>query len=156
MADRTNPGSGELEMKSWLKKLKENQERKREERLRRYNDLVSKFIILLIAVCIVCLIAVMALFVQNDQLKKENDKLFLENGTNYNMTMLQIEYLESENKKLKDFILYNRTPNVEHTLIIDPDNPKVSKIIFTTNKVRVEFVDGKVEERHFLDYTLNI
>jgi hypothetical protein len=156
MADRTNTGPGELEMKSWLKKLKENQERKKEDKLRKYNDLVSKLIIILIAVCIVCLIAVTALFVQNEDLKKDNQRLIAENKTNYETNYNQIQYLETENKKLKDFILYNRTTNTEHTVVIDPQYPKVSKIMFTNNKVRVEFADGKIEERYFLDYTINI
>lgn len=156
MTDKKDHGSGELEMKSWLKKLKENQDIRKEEKLRRYNDLISKFIILLIAICIVCVIAIAALLMQNEDLKSKNEKLAGEykllNETSYQ----RIKLLEENNQKYQDFIFYNRTVNFEHTVYIDPKNPKVRQIVFTNNMVKVEFEDGTTQERYFIDYNINI
>lgn len=156
MANKDNHGSNELEMKSWLKKLKENQERKKEEKLRRYNDLVSKLIILLIAVCIVCVIAIAALLVQNENLKNDYSSLNASYNSLNQTSGERIKMLEAQNKKYQDFIFFNRTANVEHSVYIDPKYPRVSKIQFTNNMVKVEFVDGTTQERFFIDYNINI
>ena len=61
---------GTEHVQSWMKKLKESQDRKKDEKIRRYNDVVSRLIILLIGVCIVCVIVIAALIVQNEGQKK--------------------------------------------------------------------------------------
>ncbi len=81
------PATGELEMNDWLKKLKENQNRKKDEKLRKYNDIISKFIIILVAVCVVCFIAIAALAMENNNLYKSNEQLrsgYTQNETSLN------------------------------------------------------------------------
>lgn len=157
MIDGKAPEAGELEMKSWLKKLKENQDRRKEDRLKKYNDVISKFIIVLVAICIVCLIAIAALFIQNEGLKKDYQQL----GLSYDMLNAtknsDIARLQGENSDLKNFIFSNRSINdFQHTVFIDPNSPKVSKITFNTNKVTVQFADGTSQEKYFIDYNVNI
>lgn len=157
MIDGKAPESGELEMKSWLKKLKQNQERRREDKLKKYSDVVSKFIIVLVAICIICLIAVAALIIQNEGLRKDNQQLAADYST-LNLTKSNdLLKLQNENDDLKNFIFSNRSINdFQHTVYIDPNSPKVSMITFNTNKVTVQFADGSTQEKFFIDYTLNI
>ena len=72
MDGTSNPGTEHVQ--SWLKKLKESQDRKKDEKIRKYNDVVSRLIILLIGVCIVCVIVIAALIVQNEGQKKNMDR----------------------------------------------------------------------------------
>ncbi len=112
MIDGKAPESGELEMKSWLKKLKENQDRRREEKLIKYNDVISKFIIVLVAICIVCTISVAALFMQNQGLRNDNKQL----AANYDSLNIsknsQIQQLQNDNNDLKNFIFSNHRSTI--------------------------------------------
>jgi cell division protein FtsB len=147
----------ELEMNDWLKKLKDNQDRKKEEKLRRYNDIISKVIIVLVALCVVSFIAVAALAVENNNLYRQNDQLkstYVQNETNLNE---QITKLTSDNKDLREFIFSNRTFNsVEYTVNMDPTLPKVSKITFNNNRVHLIFVDGTSKDVFFIDNNLYV
>ncbi len=157
MIDGKAPESGELEMKSWLKKLKENQDRRREEKLKKYNDVISKFIIVLVAICIVCMIAVAALFMQNEVLRNDNKQLTASYDSLNISKNGQIQQLQNDNNDLKNFIFSNRSINdFQHTVYIDPNSPKVSQITFNTNKVTVQFADGTTQEKYFIDYDINI
>ena len=121
MIDGKAPESGELEMKSWLKKLKENQDRRREEKLKKYNDVISKFIIVLVAICIVCMIAVAALFMQNQVLQNDNQQLTANYDSLNTSKNNQIQQLQNDNNDLKNFIFSNRSINdFQHTVYIDP------------------------------------
>ncbi len=155
-ADKPTP-TGELEMNDWLRKLKENQDRKREEKLRKFNDMVSKFIIILVAVCIVCFIAIAALAVENNNLYRQNDQLksaYAQNQTDLNE---QIAKLTADNKDLREFIFSNRTfNNVEYTVNMDPSLPKISKITFNNNRVHLLFVDGTSKDVFFIDNNLYV
>jgi len=140
-----------------LKKLKENQDRRREEKLIKYNDVISKFIIVLVAICIVCTISVAALFMQNQGLRNDNKQL----AANYDSLNIsknsQIQQLQNDNNDLKNFIFSNRSINdFQHTVLIDPNLPKVSKIIFNTNEVTVQFTDGTQSVRYFIAEDFNI
>jgi cell division protein FtsB len=147
----------ELEMNDWLKKLKDNQDRKKEEKLRRYNDIISKVIIILVALCVVSFIAAAALAVENNNLYRQNDQLkstYAQNETNLNE---QITKLTSDNKDLREFIFSNRTFNsVEYTVNMDPTLPKVSKITFNNNRVHLIFVDGTSKDVFFIDNNLYV
>ncbi|AFD00027.1 hypothetical protein Mtc_1273 [Methanocella conradii HZ254] len=148
--------SGELEMNDWLRKLKENQERRREEKLRRYNDLVSKVIIILVGVCIVCFIAIVALAVENNNLYKQNDQLKA-SYEELNVTKSeQISKLISDNNDLRQFIFSNRSNNVEYTVNIDPNLPKVSMITFNNNRIHFVFSDGSAKDVYFIDTNLYV
>lgn len=152
------PSTGELEMNDWLRKLKENQDRRKEERLRKYNDIISKFIIILVAVCVVSFIAIAALAIENNNLYKQNDQLkaqYLQNETQLND---QIAKLTSDNKDLREFIFSNRTfNNVEYSVNLDPSLPKISKITFNNNKVHFEFADGSPpKDVYFVDSNLYV
>jgi cell division protein FtsB len=151
------PATAELEMSDWLNKLKENQDRKKEEKLRKYNDIVSKFIIVMVAVCIVSFIAIAALAIENNNLYKQNDQLkskYAQNETDLNA---QITKLTGDNQELRSFIFSNRTfNNVEYTVNVDPTLPKVSKITFNNNKVHFEFIDGSSKDVFFIDNNLYV
>ena len=149
--------SGELEMNDWLRKLKENQDRKREEKLRKYNDIVSKFIIVLVAVCVISFIAIAALAVENNNLYKQNDQLKVKYAQNETQLNDQIAKLSSDNNDLRQFIFSNRTFNdVEYSVNMDPSLPKVSKITFNNNKVHLDFVDGTSKDVFFIDTNLYV
>jgi hypothetical protein len=152
MDSGTNQGSEH--MHSWMRKLKESQERRKDEKIRKYNDVVSKLIIILIGVCIVCVIVIAALIVQNEGLKKSYDQVVLANQTNFEDQLGQISYLQAENKKYRDYIFYNRTPNIEHTVYIDPNNPKITKIIYNNNYAMLYFEDGTYKTVNFQDYAM--
>ncbi|WP_424357269.1 hypothetical protein [Methanocella sp. MCL-LM] len=154
-------------MHNWLRKLKESQDRRKDEKIRRYNDVVSKLIILLIGVCIVCVIVIAALVVQNESLKRDNGELLLANQTNYyaqqgliaslqNQSNGRITELEDQNRRYQEFILSNRTLNVDHTVYVDPGSPKVSKIFYNNSYITVEFIDGNKTTTQFVDYTINV
>jgi predicted PurR-regulated permease PerM len=158
---------GSEHMHNWLRKLKESQERRRDEKIRRYNDVVSKLIILLIGVCIVCVIVIAALVVQNENLRKSNNDLIVINKTNFesqqsliyglqNQSDDRIQTLEDQNKRYQEFILSNRTLNVDHTVYVDPASPKVSKIFYNNSYITVEFADGNKSTTQFVDYAINI
>jgi lipopolysaccharide/colanic/teichoic acid biosynthesis glycosyltransferase len=149
-------GAGELEMNDWLKKLKENQERKREEKLRRYNDLVSKVIMILVGICIVSLIAIVALAVENNNLYKQNDQLKA-SYEELNITKNeQISKLMSDNNDLRQFIFSNRSNSVEYTVNLDPSLPKVSMITFNNNRIHFVFTDGSTKDVYFIDTNLYV
>ena len=164
MIDAKKPESGDLEMKSWLAKLKENQEHRREDRLKKYNDAISKFIIVLLAICILCMIAVSALLIQNEQLSKQNQQWssnYNDLNASKNSEILQLasqnQQLQSDNNDLKNFIFSNRSINdFQHTVLVDPSLPKVSKITFNTNEVTIQFADGTQQVKYFIDYNINI
>lgn len=149
--------TGELEMNDWLKKLKDNQDRKKEEKLRKYNDIVSKFIIVLVAVCIVCFVAIAALAIENNNLYRQNDQLKSTYAQNQSDLNSQITKLTADNKDLRDFIFSNRTFNdAEYTVNMDPDLPKISKITFNNNRVHLLFVDGTSKDVFFIDNNLYV
>lgn len=149
--------SGELEMNEWLRKLKDNQDRQREEKIRKFNDMVSKFIVILVAVCIVCFIAIAALAVENNNLYRQNDQLKSAFAQNESALNTQITKLTSENTDLREFIFSNRSFNdVEYTVNMDPELPKVSKITFNNNRVHLLFVDGTSKDVFFIDNNLYV
>lgn len=149
--------SGELEMNDWLRKLKENQDNKKEEKLRSYNNLVSKFIIILVLICIACFIAIAALAVENNNLYKTNDQLQSSYNTLNNSANSQIAQLTSDNADLRNYIFSNRTfNNIQYTVNVDPTLPKVSKIIFNNNMVQINFVDGTSKNVYFIDSNLYV
>jgi cell division protein FtsB len=150
--------AGELEMNNWLKKLKENQDRRKEERLRRYNDIISKFIIVMVGIIIVSFIAIAALAIENNNLYKQNDQLKAQSLQNETMLNDQITRLTSDNKDLREFIFSNRSFNsVEYSINLDPELPKISKITFNTNKVHFEYVDGSPpKDVYFIDKNLYV
>ena len=148
--------TGELEMNDWLKKLKDNQDRKKEEKLRRYNDVVSKFIIVIVAVCIVCFVAIAALAVENNNLYRQNDQLKASYSQNISDMNSTITKLTADNNDLRQFIFSNRTDNVEYSVNMDPNLPKVSKITFDNNRVHLLFVDGTTKDVFFIDNNLYV
>lgn len=152
------PGSGELEMNDWLKKLKENQDRRKEERLRKYNDIISKFIIILVAVLVVSFIAIAALAIENNNLYRQNDQLKAQSLGNETQLNDQITKLSNDNKDLREFIFSNRSfNNVEYSVNLDPSLPKISKITFNTNKVHFDFADGSPpKDVYFIDSSLYV
>src|SRR5512138_88958 len=127
---------------NWLKKLKDSQDRKKDEKIRRYNDVVSRLIILLIGVCIVCVIVIAALIVQNEGQKKTFDQMVLNNRTNFDAQQAQINALKAdilnlqgENERYQAFILSNRTLNVVHQVNVDPSYPNVTRIVYDNNQI---------------------
>ncbi len=110
---------GTEHVQSWIKKLKESQDRKKDEKIRRYNDVVSRLIILLIGVCIVCVIVIAALIVQNEGQKKNFDQMVLTNKTNFDAQQLQIAKLNGDIQGLNGDIqqyknLYPHQPDHKH------------------------------------------
>ena len=99
MDGTSNPGTEHVQ--SWLKKLKESQDRKKDEKIRKYNDVVSKLIILLIGVCIVCVIVIAALIVQNESQKKAMDSLVLANNSTFNNQQVQMQTLQGQIQSLQ-------------------------------------------------------
>lgn len=158
MADDQPPApAGELEINDWLKKLKDNQDRRKEEKLRRYNDVVSKFIVVLVAVCIVAFVAIAALAIENNNLYRQNDVLKDEYARNQSDLNAQIANLTADNQDLWNIIFSNRSlSNTDYTVNIDPDLPKVSKITFNSNRVHLLFVDGTSKDVFFIDNNLYV
>src|SRR5208337_4303698 len=143
--------TGELEMSEWLRKLKANEDHKKEEKIRKYNDVISKFIILMVAVCVVCFIAIAMLAVENNNLYKQNDQLQASYNTLNDSKNTQIAQLTSDNTDLRNYIFSNRTfNNVEYTVNMDPTLPKVNKITFNNNMVHIDFVDGTSKDVYFI------
>jgi len=125
-------------MHNWLKKLKESQERRRDEKIRRYNDVVSQLIILLIGVCIVCIIIIAALVVQNENLRKSYDQVVANN----NSSQARITHLED----YPHTVYINKTG---HT------NPNVSRIIYNYSYATVVFEDGVNSTTQFADANMS-
>ncbi|HTY91071.1 MAG TPA: hypothetical protein VMC84_07845 [Methanocella sp.] len=149
--------SGELEMNDWLKKLRDNQDRQKEEKLRRYNDIVSKLIIVLVGVCIICFVAITALAVENNNLYRQNDQLKVQYAQNLTELNGTITKLTADNNDLRQFIFSNRTfNNADYTVNLDPALPKVSQITFNNNKVHLLFVDGTNKDVYFIDNNLYV
>ena len=149
--------TGELEMSEWLRKLKENEEHKKEEKLRKYGDVVSKFIIILVAVCVVCFIAIAMLAVENNNLYKQNDQLLASYNSLNDSKNTQISQLTSQNADLSNYIFSNHTfNNVEYTVNVDPTLPKVNKITFSNNMVQINFVDGTTKNVYFIDNNMYV
>ncbi len=149
---------GELEMNGWLKKLKENQDHRKEEKLRKYNDIISKLIIVLVALLVVSFIAVATLAIENNNLYRQNDKLKADYNTLNTSKSDEITRLTNDNKDLREFIFSNRSfNNVEYSVNLDPALPKVSRITFNTNKVHFEFADGSPpKDVYFVDKNLYV
>jgi cell division protein FtsL len=154
---------GTEHVQSWLKKLKESQDRKKDEKIRKYNDVVSRLIILLIGVCIVCVIVIAALIVQNEGQKKNFDQMVLTNKTNFDAQQVQINALKSdilnlqaENGQYKSFILSNRTYNYNHQVIVDPSFPKVYKIVYDNNEITLTFIDNTTKTSVFPSPEFNL
>lgn len=158
MADDQPPApAGELEINDWLKKLKDNQDRRKEEKLRRYNDVVSKFIVVLVAVCIVAFVAIAALAIENNNLYRQNDAIKDDYARNQSDLNAQIANLTADNQDLWNIIFSNRSlSNTDYTVNIDPDLPKVSKITFNSNRVHLLFVDGTSKDVFFIDNNLYV
>ena len=142
--------TGELEMSEWLKKLKENEDHKKEEKVRKYNDVISKFIIILVAVCVVSFIAVAMLAVENNNLYNKNDQLL----ASYNSLN---ESKNTQIAQLNNYIFSNRTfNNIQYTINMDPTLPKVNKITFNNNMVQIYFVDGTSKNVYFIDNNMYV
>jgi hypothetical protein len=165
---------GTEHVQSWLKKLKESQDRKKDEKIRRYNDVVSRLIILLIGVCIVCVIVIAALIVQNEGQKKNYDQLVQTNkivldqmaqanktgfdGQQSQIQLLQgqIQNLQAQNDKYQSFILTNRTLNVVHQVNVDPTYPNVTRIVYDNNQITLYFIDGTSKTTTFAGTEFNV
>lgn len=153
---------GTEHVQNWLKKLKESQDRKKDEKIRRYNDVVSKLIILLIGVCIVCVIVIAALIVQNESLKNSYDLMISTNNTTYNSGQLQVQSLQSQistlqsdNQKYRDFIFSNRTPNIVHTVSVDSHYPNITRIVYDNYQITLYFIDGTSKTTQFTSPEFN-
>lgn len=158
---------GTEHVQSWLKKLKESQDRKKDEKIRRYNDVVSRLIILLIGVCIVCVIVIAALIVQNEGQKKNFDQMVLTNKTNFDSQQVQINalkgdvqtldaQLEAQKEKYETIILSNRTFNYNHQVNIDPTFPQIVKIVYDNYQITLTFIDGTTKTSTFPSPEFNI
>ncbi len=155
-ADGKPAATGELEMNNWLRKLKDNQEQMKEEKLRKYNDIISKFIIILVAVCVVCFIAIAALAVENNNLYRQNDQLKVANAANESDLNVQIMKLTNDNNDLKAYLFSNRSNNIEYTVNVDPNLPKISKITFNNNRVHLTYLDGTSTDVFFIDNNMYV
>src|SRR5271157_418505 len=145
-------------MNDWLRKLKENQDRRKEERLRKYSDVISKFIIVLILICIFSFIVIAALAIENNNLYKQNDQLRVSYNSLNDSKNDQINKLTSDNKDLQSYIFSNRTlNNIDYTVYVDQSLPKISKITFNNNMTHLEFADGSpAKDVYFIDNTLYV
>lgn len=152
----SSPSQSPEHMHNWLRKLKESQERRRDEKIRRYNDVVSKLIILLIGVCIICVIVIAALVVNNENLKNEMKQVIAANQTNYDSQQKRITALENQTVQLQEFIISNKTLNIDHTVYVPPDRPAVSKIVYNNTMISIDFVDGNRSTTSFVGYTINV
>ena len=161
---------GTEHVQSWIKKLKESQDRKKDEKIRRYNDVVSRLIILLIGVCIVCVIVIAALIVQNEGQKKNFDQMVLTNKTNFDAQQSQIALLNGDIQGLnndiqglnndiqqyKNYILTNRTINIVHQVNVDPTYPNVTRIVYDNNQITLYFIDGTSKTTAFAGTEFNV
>jgi cell division protein FtsL len=154
---------GTEHVQSWLKKLKESQDRKKDEKIRKYNDVVSRLIILLIGVCIVCVIVIAALIVQNEGQKKNFDQMVLTNKTNFDAQQVQINALkgdilelQTENQEFKNFIISNRTYNYNHQVNVDPTLPQIVKIVYDNYQITLTFIDGTTKTSTFPSPEFNL
>ena len=161
MDGTSNPGTDHVQ--NWLRKLKESQDRKKDEKIRKYNDVVSKLIILLIGVCVVCVIVIAALIVQNEGQRKAMDALAVANNTTFydhkaQITDLQsqIESLQDQNERYQSFILSNRTLDVVHQVNVDPGYPNVTRIVYDNNHITLYFIDGTYKTTEFSGYEFNL
>jgi hypothetical protein len=154
---------GTEHVQSWLNKLKDSQDRKKDEKIRRYNDVVSRLIILLIGVCIVCVIVIAALIVQNEGQKKNFDQMVLTNKTNFDAQQAQIAMLNGDILSLnndiqqyKNYILTNRTINIVHQVNVDPTYPNVTRIVYDNNQITLYFIDGTSKTTAFAGTEFNV
>ena len=154
---------GTEHVQSWLRKLKESQDRKKDEKIRRYNDVVSRLIILLIGVCIVCVIVIAALIVQNEGQRKNYDQMVQVNQTNFDAQQLKIDNLNADiqtlqarNDQYQAFILSNRTYNYRHQVNVDPTLPKIATIVYDNNEITLTFVDNTTKTSTFPSPEFNI
>jgi cell division protein FtsL len=154
---------GTEHVQSWIKKLKESQDRKKDEKIRKYNDVVSRLIILLIGVCIVCVIVIAALIVQNEGQKKNFDQMVLTNKTNFDAQQVQInalkgdiQALEAQKEKYDAFILSNRTYNYNHQVYVDPSFPQIVQIAYDNYQITLTFIDGTTKTSTFPSPEFNI
>lgn len=161
MDGTSNPGTEHVQ--NWLKKLKESQDRKKDEKIRKFNDVVSKLIILLIGVCIVCVIVIAALIVQNEGQKKAMDSLVLANNTTFYNQQAQLQTLQgqilslqAQNERYQSFILSNRTLDVVHQVNVDPSYPNVTRIVYDNNHITLYFIDGTTKTTEFTGYEFNL
>jgi hypothetical protein len=161
---------GTEHVQSWIKRLKESQDLKKDEKIRRYNDVVSRLIILLIGVCIVCVIVIAALIIQNEGQKKNFDQMVLTNKTNFDAQQSQInkligdiqglnnqiQNLNGDIQQYKDYILLNRTINIVHRVDVDPSYPNVTRIMYDNNQITLYFIDGTSKTTAFAGTEFNI
>ena len=154
---------GTEHVQSWLRKLKESQDRKKDEKIRKYNDVVSRLIILLIGVCIVCVIVIAALIVQNEGQKKNFDQMVLTNKTNFEAQQVQIDALkgdiqakQAEIGQYRNIILMNKTLNYNHQVNIDPTFPQIVKIVYDNYQITLTFIDGTTKTSTFPSPEFNI
>ena len=154
---------GTEHVQSWLRKLKESQDRKKDEKIRKYNDVVSRLIILLIGVCIVCVIVIAALIVQNEGQKKNFDQMVLTNKTNFDAQQVQINALKgdiqakhAEIDQYRNIILMNKTFNYNHQVNIDPSFPQIVKIVYDNYQITLTFMDGTTKTSTFPSPEFNI
>ena len=161
MDDTSKQGTEHVQ--NWLRKLKDSQDRKKDEKIRRYNDVVSRLIILLIGVCIVCVIVIAALIVQNEGLKKNYDQMVLANKTTFDSQQAKIstmqvdlQTLEAQNERYQQFILSNRTYNYKHQVNVDPTLPKIVQIAYDNNQITLTFIDNTTRTSTFPEPEFNI
>jgi uncharacterized protein HemX len=154
---------GTEHVQSWLRKLKDSQDRKKDEKIRKYNDVVSRLIILLIGVCIVCVIVIAALIVQNEGQKKNFDQMVLTNKTNFDAQQVQINALkgdiqaqQAEIGQYKNILLMNKTLNYNHQVNIDPSFPQIVKIDYDNYQITLTFIDGTTKTSTFPTPEFNI
>ncbi len=155
---------GPEHVQSWLNKLKESQDRKKDEKIRKYNDVVSRLIILLIGVCIVCVIVIAALIVQNEGQKKSFDQLALANQTTFDSQQgriaalqSQVQTLQDQNERFQAFILSNRTLDIDHKVqVTHPLVPNLTQIVYNNSQITLYFADGTSKTTDFKGAEFNV
>jgi uncharacterized protein YpmS len=145
---------GTEHVQSWIKKLKESQDRKKDEKIRRYNDVVSRLIILLIGVCIVCVIVIAALIVQNEGQRKNINELVQINNTTFmnglkeNQTTFDREQILI--RSMQSQIDFYKATDISHRVnVYDPKLPNLTAMAYNKSQITLYFADGTSETAEF-------
>ncbi len=146
---------GTEHVQNWLSKLKDSQDRKKDDKIRRYNDVVSRLIILLIGVCIVCVIVIAALIIQNEGQKKTYDQMVMANQTTFNNGQREnyTTFINDQNiiRGLQSQIdIYRTTDVLYHVNINDYRIPNLVMISYNKSQFTLHFADGTTETSEFI------
>jgi|AGTN01.1.fsa_nt_gi hypothetical protein len=141
-------------VQNWLNKLKDSQDRKKDDKIRRYNDVVSRLIILLIGVCIVCVIVIAALIIQNEGQKKTYDQMVIANQTTFINGQREnyTTFINDQNviRGLQSQIdIYRTTDVLYHVSISDYRIPNLVMISYNKSQLTLHFADGTTESSEF-------